>query len=84
MSRARASKVLVFSCSLAATVYSFWRERNPRVFQGKSTEQSQLLLRISNEVWDFLSSRRKMKPSLEENRNFFVVNGFCQKILGQA
>lgn len=41
MSRAWASKVLVFSCSLAATVYSLWRERNPRVFQGKSTEQSQ-------------------------------------------
>lgn len=79
MSRARASKVLVFSCSLAATVYSLWRERNPRVFQGKSTEQSQLLLRIFNEVWDFLSSRRKMKPSLEENRNFLWPMGSVRR-----
>ncbi|KAG5549273.1 hypothetical protein RHGRI_014583 [Rhododendron griersonianum] len=52
-------------CSLAATVYGLWRERNCRIFQGKVMGHDKVMRSIVADVRDFLSSRRKMKQSLE-------------------
>ncbi|KAG5515882.1 hypothetical protein RHGRI_036804 [Rhododendron griersonianum] len=70
-------KSISLHCSLAATVYGLWRERNCRIFQGKVMGHDQVLNSIEADVRDFLSSRRKMKLSSENQslcRNWGLSN----------
>lgn len=57
-------KCRILKCSLAAAVYFIWRERNLRVFQQKSMASDQVAQSAVNSIRDFLSSMRRVKPSM--------------------
>ncbi|KAF7128948.1 hypothetical protein RHSIM_Rhsim10G0040700 [Rhododendron simsii] len=58
-------KSKILKCSLAATVYFVWRERNLRVFQQKTVASDQVVMQILSSIRDFLSSLRRGKASTE-------------------
>ncbi|KAH7846510.1 hypothetical protein Vadar_014787 [Vaccinium darrowii] len=55
----------ILNCTLAATVYWLWQERNSGIFRGVAKGQILVVEAIANGIRDFLSSRRNVKSSLE-------------------
>ncbi|XP_058183781.1 uncharacterized protein LOC131301476 [Rhododendron vialii] len=67
-------------CTLATTVYGLWQERNSRIFRAVTKGHAQVAERIINGIWDFLSSRRKMKNSTQ-NKYICEMRGQSDRIL---
>lgn len=60
--KGRSFDSLIRKCSLVASVYQFWQERNLRIFLNRAADQDQII-RILPSIRDYLSSLRKIKPS---------------------
>ncbi|KAG5523474.1 hypothetical protein RHGRI_035321 [Rhododendron griersonianum] len=71
--------IISLQCSLVATIYGLWRERNCQIFQGKVMGHDQVMRSIVADVRGFLSSRRKMKQSLE-NQSLYMNLGLSNRI----
>ncbi|KAI8555047.1 hypothetical protein RHMOL_Rhmol05G0143900 [Rhododendron molle] len=69
----------IYKLSLAASIYWIWRERNNRVFQGKSLHAPLLSSHIIAEVRACLCSWRGLKRT-EEARLMSVVWGLSSRI----
>lgn len=57
-----------------ATIYSIWRERNNRLFNGHTTPISALFLQIDRSVRDMLLARRKRKGCLTLLSRWFAYS----------
>ncbi|KAG5535179.1 hypothetical protein RHGRI_023085 [Rhododendron griersonianum] len=67
-------------CTLAATLYGLWQERNSRIFCAKMKDHTQVATDIANGIRTFLSSKRNVKQS-SQNRSICEIWGLPHRIM---